>query len=198
MTYLLRNKILTLNRLAMKKPLILLFFFLVSFGLVKGQEKMGWNTPVQKIQFIADKNEQATMSIDQGYKFADLEYKGRNYRIFFNRDQPSFKKARIVDQESKLEIAQGRGNLFWGSGRFEFIDGEVLKLKKKSNPNGYSIIGPFGVLFLLENHGISPVKTLSEKDFLAQAFFVFDWIKSTQSPPSDELTIVYTTNSYNQ
>lgn len=72
---------------------------------------MGWNTPVQKIQFIATKNEQAAMSIDRGYKFADLEYKGRNYHIFFNRDQLPFKKTRMVDQESKLEIAGGRGNI---------------------------------------------------------------------------------------
>lgn len=179
----------------MKKPLILFFFFLLSFGLVKGQEKMGWNTPMQKLQFVADENEQATMSVDRGYKFADLEYKGRNYRIFYNRDQASFKKARIVDQDSKLELARGRGNINWGSGRFEFIDGEVLKLKRKNNPNGYKVIGPYGVLFEIENHGISPVKSLSEKDFLTQAFFVFNWIKSTQSPTSD-MVILYTSNSY--
>ncbi len=181
----------------MKKPAILFFFSFISFGLVQAQEKAGWNTPMHKIQFVADENEQASMSVDRGYKFADLEYNGRTYRIFFNRDQASFKKARIVDQESKLEIARGRGNIYWGSGRFEFIDGEVLKLKKKSNPNGYRIIGPFGTLFEVENQGINPVKTLSEKDFLAQAFFVFDRIKSTQSPPSDEVMIIYATYSHN-
>lgn len=159
---------------------------------------MGWNPPMQKILFKAAENEEASMSVDRGYKFADLEYKGINYRIFFNRDQPSFKKARIVDQDSKLEIARGRGNINLGSGRFEFIDGEVLKLKMKNNPNGYEVIGPFGILFRVENHGISPVETLSEKDFLTQAFFVFDRIKSTQSPPSDDAMIIYTTNSYNQ
>lgn len=182
----------------MKKSTLLFLITFFFIGWVNGQEKQGWITPMQKIQFVADEKEQASMSIDRGYKFADLEYQGRNYRIFFNRDQVSIKKARIVDQDSKLEIARGRGNLFWGSGRFEFIDGEVLKLKMKNNPNGYEVIGPFGVLFEIENHGISPVKTLSEKDFLAQAFFVFDRIKSTQSPPSDEVMIIYATNSYNE
>ncbi len=182
----------------MKKTTLFFFVFFFIIGWVNGQEKQGWNTPMQKIQFTADEKEQATMSVDRGFKFADLEYKGRNYRIFFNRDQASFKKARIVDQDSKLEIARGKGNINGGSGRFEFIDGEVLKLKRKNNPNGYEVIGPYGILFEVENQGISPVKTLSEKDFLAQAFFVFDRIKSTQSPPSDEVMIVYTTNSYNQ
>lgn len=181
----------------MKKSTILFLISCFIIGWVKGQEKQGWNTPMQKIQFVADENKQATMSVDRGFKFADLEYQGRTYRFFFNRDQASFKKARIVDQESKLEIARGRGNIHGGSGRFEFIDGEVLKLKRKNNPNGYEVIGPYGVLFEIENHGISPVNSVSEKDFLAQAFFVFDRIKSTQSPPSD-VVILYTTNSYNQ
>jgi len=181
----------------MKKNAILFFFSFLSFGLVQAQEKAGWNTPMQKIQFVADENEQATMSVDRGYKFADLEYKGRNYRMFFNRDQASFKKARIVDQDSKLQIARGKGNINMGSGRLEFIDGEVLNLKRKNNPNGYEVIGPYGKVFEVENQGINPVKTLSEKDFLAQAFFVFDRIKSTQSPPSDEVMIIYANYSYN-
>ena len=45
---------------------------------------MGWNTHMQKIQFR--ENEQPTMSVDRGFKFADLDYKGKAYRIFFNRD----------------------------------------------------------------------------------------------------------------
>lgn len=78
------------------------------------------------------------------------------------------------------------------------MDGEVLKLRKKKNPIGYEVIGPYGVLFKVENHGISPVNTVSDKDFLTQAFFVFDRIRHTQSPPADEVMIIYTTNSYNQ
>lgn len=181
----------------MKKSTILFLIFFFFIGWVNGQEKQGWITPMQKIQFVADEKEQASMSVDRGYKFADLEYQGRTYRIFFNRDQASFKKARIVDQDSKLEIARGRGNINLGSGRFEFIDGEVLKLKRKNNPNGYEVIGPYGVLFEVENHGINTVNSLNEKDFLTQAFFVFNYIKSTQSPPSDVM-ILYTTNFFNQ
>lgn len=185
-----------LNNLAMKKSTLL---FLISFFLIgwaNGQEKQGWIPSMQTIQFVADEKEQASMSVDGGYKFADLEYKGRNYRIFFNRDQAIFKKARIVDQDSKLEIARGRGNINGGSGRLEFIDGEVLKLKRKNNPNGYNIIGPYGILFEVKNHGISPVKALVEKDFLAQAFFVFERIKSTQSPPSGNIIIINSAYTY--
>ncbi|MDI1324718.1 MAG: hypothetical protein PSV36_18375 [Algoriphagus sp.] len=181
----------------MKINLILFLGTFFIFGLANGQEKTGWNTPMQEIQFVSEANELATMSVDKGYRFADLEYKGKTYRIYFNRDQVSFKKARIVDQETKLELARGKGKYFSGTARFEFMDGEVLKLKKKNYPNGYEVIGPYGILFKVENHGISPVKTLNDKDFIAQAFFVFERIRITQSPPSDDVMVIYTSNYIN-
>lgn len=103
--------------------------------------------------------------------------------------QVKFKHARIVDQESKLQVARGRGSYFWGNGRFEFIDGDIFKVKIKRNKMGYEVIGPYGPLFIVENHGIKPVKTFNEKDFLAQAFYVFARIKSTQTPPTDVIYI---------
>jgi hypothetical protein len=64
----------------------------------------------------------------------------------------------------------------------EFIDGENLELKIRINRNGYTIIGPCGPLFLVENQKIKSPQTYTEKDMLAQAFFVFDRVRTTREP----------------
>jgi hypothetical protein len=159
--------------------------------IVDAQSQSGWNQKLNEVKFESQTGDESVLGIDQGLRYANLQYLDREFRFFYNRNDMRTKNIRIVDQKSGLEIAKGRGNIFWGSGRIEFIDGETLKLKRIRNQNGYTIIGPYGELFKIENQAISPVKTYGEKDFLAQAFFVFDWIKTTQKPPQD--VVVYTT-----
>ncbi|GAA0878237.1 hypothetical protein GCM10009119_12050 [Algoriphagus jejuensis] len=149
---------------------------------------------MHEVTFSSDGETQAKMEIDQGYRFADLELEERSFHLFFNRDNASLKNARIVEPQSKLQIARGKGSYFWGNARFEFVGGEVYKIKRKKNVNGYEIIGPYGTLFKIENHAMTKVSTYNEHDFLAQAFFVFERIKVTQSRPSD--VIIYTSNYY--
>jgi len=148
-----------------------------------------------QVNFKSDTGEEAKMEIDKGYRYADLDYNGQTFHLFFNKNINGINKARIVNSKTNLEIARGKGSYFWGNARFEFIDGETYKVIKKRNANGHEIIGPFGALFKVENHAISGVKPINEKDFLAQVFYVFERIKITQSSPS-EVIIFYP--SYNQ
>lgn len=141
-------------------------------------------------------SEEAIMKVDPGFNYADLSHEERNYRIL-TYGTNKIKYARIIDQDSKLQIARGRGSYFWGNARFEFVDGDVFKLKMKRNRTGYEIIGPYGSLFVVENFGISPVKTLNDKDFLIQSLYVFDRIKSTQKPPVDVIYISTTAYNFN-
>jgi hypothetical protein len=167
---------------------VLLFFAVVVFS--NAQTQGAWSMPKQEIVFKDDQGEIAKMWVDPGFRYADIQYEGRSYRMFYNRNNPKFKQARIVDNDSKLQIGKGRGNLSWGSGKFVFINGEEVKLRQNNNPNGYEIIGPYGTLFKVENHAVSPVKTYQETDFLAQAFFLFRRIKSTQTPPAEVIMLV--------
>lgn len=183
--------------LPMKKLTLLAVFFLSLFCDASAQEKSGWVQPLYEVKFISDGLDKAIMKVDPGYNYADLSHEGRTYRILYIYGNGKIKHARIIDQDSKLQIARGKGSYFWGNARFEFVDEDVFKLKRKRNRTGYEIIGPYGPLFVVENFGISPVKTLNEKDFLAQAVFVFDRIKSTQRPPADVIYISSYANNFN-
>ncbi|MEB2777071.1 hypothetical protein SYJ56_17270 [Algoriphagus sp. D3-2-R+10] len=165
-------------------PLILPLFFL-SLGFVTAQSGTEWKTPMYQVTFESDTEAEAKMEIDKGYRYADLDYDGRVFHLFFHNDITNIKKARIMEPKTKLQVARGKGSYFWGSARFEFVDGDIIKVKRKNNANGYEITGPSGPLFKVENHAIAPVKTYNEKDFLTQAFYVFERIKITQSAPAD-------------
>lgn len=178
----------------MKNNLLTFTVLLMSFGITSAQNAE-WKAPMHQVKFTSDSEEEVKMEIDKGYRYADLDFEGRKFHLFFNRDITNIKKARIVEPKTNLQIARGKGSYFWGNARFEFVDGEVYKLKRKNNANGYEIIGPFGTLFKVENHAIIPVETINEKDFLAQAFYVFYRIKETQSAPEDINMFFY---NYNQ
>lgn len=181
----------------MKKSALLIFLVIITLGTTTAQEKTTWQTPMHEVKFMPGESEEAVLSVDPGLRFADLRQNGRVFRLFYDNNNPVIKRARIVDQQSNLMVAKGRGSYFWGTARFEFIGGEVFRVKLNRNRNGYEIIGPYGRLFVVENFGISPVKTLNEKDFLAQAFYVFDRIKTTQKPPTDVIFITSSINTIN-
>ncbi|TXE12176.1 hypothetical protein [Algoriphagus aquimarinus] len=159
------------------------------------QSNPTWSTPAHQIKYGDEAGKQTNLNIDQGYRFADLKSESTELRFFYNKDAQSIHNARIVDKQTNEEIARGKGSYFFGTARFEFKDGETIKLKRKRNANGYEIIGPYGVLFNVKNQGIGYAKTYGEKDFLLQAFYVFDRVKETLSP-SDEYYQVYTTSYY--
>ena len=174
------------------------FFAIAAFCLASSgfsQSNSTWNTPVHQLTYGDDKEPQTNLMIDQGYRFADLKREATELRFFYNKDAQSIHNARIVDKKTNETLARGKGSFFFGTARFEFKDGETIRLKKKRNANGYEIIGPYGILFSVENQGIGYAKTYGEKDFLLQAFYVFDRVKETQSP-SDEYYQVYTSAYY--
>jgi hypothetical protein len=182
----------------MKKSALLLSLVLILTGTAKAQENPTWQTPMHEVKLMANGSEEAIMKVDPSLRFADLSFEERTFRLLFNYDPGHIKHARIIDQDSKLQVVRGRGSYFWGNARFEFIDGDIFRLKMKRNSTGYEVLGPYGPLFAVENHGIKPVKTLNEKDFLAQAFFVFARIKSTQRPPTEVIYISSSTNAFNK
>ncbi len=149
------------------------------------QSNPKWSTPVHQVNYGDETGQATSLNIDQGYRFADLISESDEVRFFYNKDAQSVHNARIVDKRTNEVIARGKGSYFFGTARFEFTDGETLKLKRKRNTNGYEIIGPYGVLFSVENQGIGYAKTYGEKDFLLQAFYVFDRVKETQSPSEE-------------
>lgn len=179
----------------MNQAILLFAIFSLLSITSRAQENPIWETPMHEVKFKSEGSDKAVMKVDPGFNYADLSHEGRNYRILYVYSTGKIKHARIIDQDSKLQIARGKGSYFWGNARFEFVDGDIFKLKVKRTKTGYEIIGPYGILFAVENFGISPVKTLNEKDFLAQAVFVFNRIQSTQKPPADVIYI--STNTYN-
>jgi hypothetical protein len=179
----------------MKKSALLFSLVLIMLGNVYGQENQTWQTPMHEVKFIDNGTEEAIMKVDPALNYADLSHNERMYRLLFIYGPGKIKHARIIDQDSKLQVARGKGSYFWGNARFEFIGGDVFRVKLNRNRNGYEIIGPYGPLFIVENFGISPVKTLNEKDFLMQAFYVFDRIKTTQTPPTDVIIITSSINT---
>jgi len=166
----------------MKKSILLLLYIVTTFMTVSAQIESGWNQKLNEVKFKSQTGEESVLGAEPGLRYANLQHLDSDFRLFYNRNDMRTKNIRIVEQKSGLEAAKGKGNIFWGSGRIEFIDGETLKLKLKRNQKGYTIIGAYGELFIIENQVISPVKTYGEKDFLSQAFFVFDWVKKTQKP----------------
>lgn len=184
----------------MKKSILFLTFFLTAVVVSKAQQTNTWTSAMHEVKFVSSDSKEVTMSVDPGFQYADLQQEDRLFRLFFHKNNTIIKNARIVDQHSKLVVAKGRGSYFWGSARFEFVNGEKISVKRIRSANGYEIVGPYGPLFRVENYGISPVPTLNELDFLTQAFYVFDQIKTTQKPPSD-VTYYFTpatTYNYNQ
>jgi hypothetical protein len=173
----------------MKIPLSLFMLFFSAALLSYGQKGSGWDILKHEILFNDEHGEVAKMWMDPGLRYADISYDGRSYRVFYHNNISKFKRARIYDNESKIEIGRAKGNL-GGSGRFIFINGEQIHVKRKRYPNGYEIVGPYGPLFKVENHGVSSVKTYQETDFLVQAFFLFDRIKVTQTPPAEVIMLV--------
>lgn len=179
----------------MKKILLI---FLVTFGIIfisHSQTEIGWKPNLNEVKFVDQSGEESILGVDPGLRYANLQHQEREYRLFHNRNDIRIKNIRIVDLYTNIQIARGKGSYFWGNSRIEFVDGEILKLKRKNNPNGYTIIGPYGELFKVENQAISPVKTYEEKDFITQAFFTFRWIITTQKPPQDVVMIFTSLNS---
>jgi hypothetical protein len=166
---------------------VLLFFSLIVFSNAQTQD--GWSIPKDEIVMKDDQGGTAKMWVDPGFDYADLSYQGRSFRVFYNRNNPKFKHARIVDNDSKMQIGKGKGGLFGGSGKFIFVNGDEINVRQKNDPNGYEIVSPNGILFKVENHGVSPVKTGTETEFLAQSFFLFRRIKATQTPTSQVIVV---------
>ncbi|WP_439487600.1 hypothetical protein [Algoriphagus sp.] len=173
---------------------LLTMIMLAGICTAYAQQTSEWKSPMHEVQFISESGDDVKMEVDKGYKYANLEFEGRKFHLFYDRDMNQIKKARIVEPETRLEIARGRGSYFWGSARFEFVDGDIVKVKRKRDANGYEITGPSGPLFKVENHAITPVKTYNEKEFMTQAFYVFERIKLTQNSPSD--VMIFYSNYY--
>jgi len=172
------------------------FFLIICNTLaVVAQSQSGWSQKLNEVKFESQTGDESVLGIDPGLRYSNHQHLGSNFRLFYNRNTLKTKNIRIVNQNSSQEIARGKGDFFWGNARIEFAEGETVKLSRKKNQNGYAIIGPYGELFKIENQAISPVKTYGEKDFLSQAFFVFDWMKKTQKPQQDVLLVYNTFNS---
>lgn len=167
----------------MKNLIAIGVFFLTVSSFAQNGPK--WSTPVMDIPYGTELDSSVSLKIDKGFLFADLIKDSNDTRIFFHKDIQSLSKVRIVNNQTNELIAKGRGSYFFGSARFEFADGETIKIQRKKNPNGYEIIGPYGVLFKVENQGIGYAKTYSDQELLIQAFYVFDRIKETQTPTEE-------------
>lgn len=181
------------------KNLLLLAVFLFSVATF-AQSSSPWSTPVLDIPYQSEGDLPVSLKIDKGFLYADLTQSTEEMRIFYNKDIQNIHQVRIVDSSNEL-IARGRGSYLFGTARFVFADGDVMKVKRKKHPNGYEIIGPYGVLFKVENQGIGYAKTYNEKDFLLQAYYVFDRIKSTHTPTEEYYQFYpnpYTSSSQSQ
>jgi len=167
--------------------LLLLLFTLIQY--THAQSFSDWAIPSQKMVLKNEHGEVARMWMGPGLKYADINYQEKSYRVFYHRDNPIIARARIIDNESKKLVARGRGSFFWRTGKFVFDSGEEIKIVRKDKANGYDILGPYGMLFKVENHGITPVKIYNEMDFLAHAFFMFDRIRHIETPPAEVMLI---------
>ncbi|WP_026951165.1 hypothetical protein [Algoriphagus mannitolivorans] len=174
------------------RSLFLLIGLLILSFQANSQSTASWEVPMIEVKYQAPRGETTFLKVDSGFRYADLAFDNRSFRLFYQHNRQSIKNIRMVDQNSKLQIARGRGGSFFGNSRVVFVDGTEVKLKRKNFANGYEITGPYGPLFLVENHAITPTKTYQESDFLTQAMFIFGRIQSTQKPPSD---IIYFYNT---
>jgi hypothetical protein len=154
----------------MKKSILLLLYIITTFVTVSEQTESDWNQKLNKVKFKSQTGEESVLGIDPVLCYANLEHNGRDFRLFYNRNNVRIKNIRIVDQKSGLEIAKGKGNVFWGNGRIEFIGGEMLYSKLKRNQNGYAIIGPCIELFKIEK---SVQSKLVEKKIFSTSFLCF-------------------------
>jgi hypothetical protein len=127
-------------------PLSLLVL-ITSLSPIFAQQEIGWKSNSHEMKMISDNGEESKLDIDAGFRYAEFENGERTFHFFYNGDERLVKHIRIMDEKTKLQIARGRGSLFWGNARLEFVDGESLKIKRKLNPNGYTIIGPYGPVF---------------------------------------------------
>lgn len=180
----------------MKKSTFLSLLLLGISTALFAQHSPGWTLPLHEVKYNDDKGKVASLGIDPGYQYADIMQEGQQIRFFYNRNHANISQARIVNQETNELIAEGKGSFFFGNARMMFADGSTAKLRKKKDPNGYEIIGPYGPVFKVENQGIVSVATLNRQDFLTQTFFVFDRIRATQQPPA-EIIYVYSANTIN-
>ena len=174
------------------KKLITFILLLGVSSFLSAQTQSQWISPTNSMKIVSSDGEESMLNFDPGFKYADFQSEGRSYHYFFNRDIQSIKNIRIVDTDSKLQIARGKGSWFWGNAKMVFVDGEIFKLKMDRNKNGYTVIGPYGPLFTVENQKITSTTTYNEKDLLTQVFFVFDRLRTTQKPPSDVIIIAGT------
>jgi hypothetical protein len=108
-------KKLNLSQLAMKKSTLILSLFFILLGTATAQENQTWETPMHEVKFKSNGSDKAIMKVDPGYNYADLSVEERNYRILFIYGIGKIKHARIIDQDSKLQIARGKGSYFWGN-----------------------------------------------------------------------------------
>lgn len=174
------------------KTILSTAILLFSFYSVKAQSSSPWEIPMIEVNYQDPNGDQAILKVDPGFRYAELESEEWNYRLFFHRNRPFIKDIRMVDQDSDLQIARGRGSFFFGNARIEFVDGSEIRLKRTKSANGYEITGTYGPVFLVKNHAFTPTKTYEESDFLAQAMFLFRRIQETQKPPTE---IIYQNNA---
>ncbi len=178
----------------MKKSALTLFLILIGNIGLYAQIQTGWNTNQHEVKFVSESGEISLLEVDAGFKYAQFQIEDKKLHFFFNRDKQAVKHIRIIDEQTKLPYGRGRGSWFWGNARLEFENGEKLQLIKDQTRNGYSIIGPYGAVFLVENQKISATKTFNEKEEVAQAFFVFDRLRTTQKPLNEVL--IHSTGFY--
>jgi hypothetical protein len=95
----------------MKSTVSFFLLFLIVVVFSNAQTQGAWSMPKQEIIFKNDQGEVAKMWVDPGFRYADIQFEGRSYRLFYNRNNPKFKQARISDNDSRLQIGKGRGSL---------------------------------------------------------------------------------------
>ncbi|MHA7129965.1 hypothetical protein [Algoriphagus namhaensis] len=175
----------------MKKQLYLCLITLLSPVLIFAQQNQGWSANKLEVRYANELGNQTSLKIDPSFNYADLKIENTVYHFYFHRNGRDLGQIRIINAETKEEIARGRGSWFLDNAHLEFFDGEKVLLDKSTNPNGYTIIGPYGPLFVVENQKIETPKTYTQKDFLTQAFFVFERIRNTQAPPNHDFFVYY-------
>jgi len=109
-------------------------------------------------------------------------------------DKQNFNQIRIINAKTKEEIARSKGGWGLGNAHLLFEDGLNYVMKREKNPNGYTIVGPYGPVFKVESQKIEATNIITKEDLLIQAFFVFDRIRTTQRFPT-ELILASTINN---
>lgn len=178
------------------KSIALLITLIIATLPAWAQTAASWEVPTIRVNYQEENGQRAVLEVDSGFRYADLNYQDRNYRLFYQHNRAMIKNIRIVDQDSKLQIARGRGGSFWGNSRVVFVDGTEIRIKRKNFANGYEVTGPNGPLFRIENHAYAPTKTNGESEFLTQAMFMFRRIQYTQKPDVNVIYDYYPLQTY--